>query len=131
MGFNSGFKGLRAEWFSSVSSFETKSLWLQVYRISRRRQLWHDNVWQKAWTSVNGKRKRSAHDTRNIPVVVGICGRQRASSIAGLHPQSLRRFSWKLIARVSQTCVPPTLVTWLQLSRKKTNPGNSISVTAD
>jgi len=86
---------------------------------------------RRQWTSVNGKHKRSAHDTRNAPVFVGTCGRQRDCSIAGLHPQSVCRFAWKLVAPVSQTCVPPTSVTWLQLSRKKTNPGNSISVTAD
>jgi len=86
---------------------------------------------RRQWTSVNGKHKRSAHDTRNAPVVVVTCGRQRDCSIAGLHPQSLCRFAWKFVARVWQTCVPPTSVTWLQLSRKKTNPGNSLSVTAD
>lgn len=83
---------------------------------------------RRQWTSVNGKHKRSAHDTRNATVVVETCGRQRDSSIAVLHLQSLRRFAWKIIALVSQTCVLPASVTWLQLSHKKTNPGNFVSV---
>jgi hypothetical protein len=63
---------------------------------------------RREWTSVNWKHKISSHDTRNAPVVVGICVRQQDSSIARLCPQSLRRFVWILLSLVWHTNGPPT-----------------------